>query len=160
WPGIYHIMKPLHNVESAETARSAALERLWSLAILLSDSMESGLVDRGLTLARAALIWALQQGGPATQQALSRSLRVTPRNITGLVDALEADRLVARKAHPSDRRATVVALTDKGTTLARSMKRDQDNGAQFLFQDVTPAELATFGKVVDRLMERLRSAAP
>ncbi|HKW73133.1 MAG TPA: MarR family transcriptional regulator [Candidatus Dormibacteraeota bacterium] len=151
-------MKQLHNVESAEVSRSASLEQLWGLAVVLSDQMERGLAERGLTLARAGLLWQLQQDGPATQQSLSRSLRVTPRNITGLVDALEADGLAARRPHPSDRRATVVALTDKGANLARALKRDQDSGAQYFFNDVTPAELKTFDKVVERLMQRLRSA--
>ena len=153
-------MKSIHNVSPTESSRSAALERLWSLAILLSDSMEAGRVERGLTLARAALLWELQRLGPSTQQALSRSLRVTPRNITGLVDALAADGLVERAAHPTDRRATLVTLTDKGATLARAMKRDQDRGAQFLFKDVTPAELAAFSNVVDRVLAGLRTAAP
>jgi DNA-binding MarR family transcriptional regulator len=153
-------MKPLHNVPDAAVRKSAALELLWSLAARLSDSMEAGLVDRGLTLARAALLWELQRSGPSTQHSLSRALRVTPRNITGLVDALEADGLVARTAHPSDRRATLVALTEKGTGLARAMKRDQDRGAQFLFEGVTPTELATFSKVVERLLIGLQAALP
>jgi DNA-binding MarR family transcriptional regulator len=153
-------MKRLHNVATTETTRSAALERLWGLALVLSDSMQAGLVERGLTLARAALLWQLQQSGPSTQQALSRALRVTPRNITGLVDALEVDSLVARSAHPTDRRATVVALTEKGATLARALKRDQDRGAQYLFKDVTAAELATFVKVVDLVLAGVWSSLP
>ncbi|HKW58795.1 MAG TPA: MarR family transcriptional regulator [Candidatus Dormibacteraeota bacterium] len=153
-------MKSIHNVSSLEAARAAGLERLWGLAILLSDGMQAGLAERGLTLARAALLWQLQQDGASTQHSLSRALRVTPRNITGLVDALEAAGLVARTAHPSDRRATLVTLTDKGTAAARGMRRDQDRFAQVLFNDVTPAELATFVKVVDRVLARIRKTIP
>jgi DNA-binding MarR family transcriptional regulator len=134
------------------------MERLWSLAVLLSGSMQAGLAERGLTLARASVLWHLQRAGSSTQHSLSRALRVTPRNITGLVDALEADGLVARTAHPSDRRSTLVALTEKGATLTQSLKRDQDQGAQYLLGDVTPAELTTFSRVVDRLLAALRSA--
>jgi DNA-binding MarR family transcriptional regulator len=153
-------MKSLHNASDAAVTKSAALERLWSLAVRLSDSMEAGLVERGLTLARAALLWELQRSGPSTQHSLSRALRVTPRNITGLVDALEGDGLVARTPHPSDRRATLVALTEKGTALARMMKRDQDHGALYLFEGVTPAELAVFSKVIERLLASLQAALP
>ncbi len=149
-------MKRLHNIADTE-ARSAALERLWALTLLLGDTMQAGLEERGLTLARAGLLWELQALGPSTQQALSRALRVTPRNITGLVDALEADGLVARAAHPTDRRATVVALTEKGLNLARALKRDQDEGAQFLFKDLTPDQLVAFVKVVDHVIAAVRS---
>ena len=153
-------MKSMHNVEPTEDARSIALERLWSLAALLNDAMEAGLAERGLTLARAALLWQLQRDGPSTQQSLSRALRSTPRNITGLVDALEVDGLVERAPHPTDRRATLVTLTAKGAALARAMKTDQDRGAQFLFSDVTAAELSTFLKVVERVLAGVGTTVP
>lgn len=154
-------MKSIHNVSSSEIEnRSGALERLWGVAIVLGDGMQAGLAERGITVARAGLIWQLQLSGPLTQQALSRALRVTPRNITGLVDALEADGIVARKAHPTDRRATVVSLTDKGTSLARALRRDQDAFAQRLFEGFTPVELSTFTAVLDRVLARIMKAMP
>ena len=119
---------------------------------MLSGGMASGLAERGLTLARAALLWQLQRDGPSTQHALSRALRVTPRNVTGLVDALEADQLVSREAHPTDRRATLVTLTAKGTSLARAMKRDQDGFAQALFEEASATDLAAFVRVLDQVV--------
>lgn len=154
-------MKAVHHVSSSEAAgRSAALERLWGVAIVLGDGMQAGLAERGITVARAGLIWQLQLSGPVTQQALSRALRVTPRNVTGLVDALEADGIVARKAHPSDRRATIVSLTDKGTSLVRALRLDQDAFAQSLFEGFTPVELSKFTAVLDRVLARIIKAMP
>ena len=46
-----------------------------------------------------------------TQRELSRALRCTPRNVTGLLDALEDSGLVVRRPHPRDRRASLVNLT-------------------------------------------------
>ena len=124
--------------------------------------MAEGLAERGLTLARAALLWQLQRDGPSTQHSLSRALRVTPRNITGLVDALEADRLVSREEHPNDRRATLVTLTGKGAALARTMKLDQDRFAQSLFTGVSAGDLAAFVRVLEQIVAVLRRtiAAP
>lgn len=153
-------MKSLHNVSSLVAARSVALERLWGLAILLGEGMQAGLAERGLTLARAGLIWTLQERGPVTQGALSRVLRVTPRNVTGLVDALEADGIAVRKAHPSDRRATLVSLTEKGAALARVLRREQDDFAQRLFDDFGPQELSAFTAVLDRVLARIFKAMP
>lgn len=130
------------------------------MAILVGDHMQGGLAERGLTLARAEVVWQLQLDGPSTQQSISRALRVTPRNITGLVDALEADGIVARKPHPSDRRATLVSLTEKGAALARTMRREQDGFAQVLFEGLSPSELATFVRVMDRIRSRIRQALP
>lgn len=153
-------MNQLHNESSAKAARGAALERLWGLAILLGDGMQAGLAERGLTVARAGLIWQLQLNGPVTQQALSKQLRVTPRNVTGLVDALEADGIVARKPHPSDRRATLVSLTEKGVSLARDLRRDQDDFAQRLFEGFGPDELSAFTAVLNRVLARIVKAMP
>ena len=153
-------MKTIHNALSSTPPRSAALERLWAVATVLGGGMQAGLAERGLTLARAGLIWQLQQHGPVTQQALSRVLRVTPRNVTGLVDALEADGIVVRNAHPSDRRATLVSLTDKGASLARAMRRDQDDFAQRIFEGFTQDELTAFTAFLDRVLARILRAMP
>src|SRR5258705_12445070 len=94
-----------------------AMDRLFDLAVVLGDLMTRRLAKHGLTPARAEVVWLLHHGGPRTQRELSQALKCTPRNVTGLVDALEAAGFVARSAHPTDRRATVVSLTQQGTTL-------------------------------------------
>jgi hypothetical protein len=76
----------------------------FELSVLLADGMDRGLAEQGLTRPRAEVIWRLQRGGPATQRELSEALRCSPRNVTGLVDALEAAGLVTRSAHPTDGR--------------------------------------------------------
>jgi DNA-binding MarR family transcriptional regulator len=71
----------------------------------------------------SALGWSASQGalgalhcgeGPIIMSDLGEELGVTPRNVTKLVDELEAEGLVRRLPHPSDRRATLIALTPKG----------------------------------------------
>lgn len=154
-------MKSLHNEVNAKSApvlSEAALERLWSLVLVLGDGMQSGLAERGLTAARAELLWVLQKSGTATQRSLSKALRTTPRNVTGLVDALETDGFVARVAHPTDRRATLVKLSKKGLSAAHAMRRDQDQFAQLLFRDVSDADLATFTKILDMVVDRVGNA--
>lgn len=151
-------MKTLHNevyTLPGQSAGEAALERLWGLVLALGDGMQLGLTERGLTAARAELLWVLQANGALTQQALSKALRVTPRNVTGLVDALEADSFVVRAPHPTDRRATLVKLSKKGAAAAAAMRRDQEQFARVLFRDVKGADLATFTKILDLVVNRV-----
>jgi DNA-binding MarR family transcriptional regulator len=150
----------LHNRASSEIQGGVALERLFELALLLSAGMERGLTERGLSRARAELLWRLRAGSPMTQRELSQQLRCTPRNVTDLVDALEAAGLVARGPHPTDRRATLVSLTDRGQAAAARMQAESQQFAAELFRDVPPAELASFVKVVDRTLRRLRASGP
>src|SRR5579885_2081359 len=59
----------------------------------------------GITPARLRVLGTLYADGPQIMHDLSDRLGVTPRNVTALVDGLEADGLVERRPHPSDRRA-------------------------------------------------------
>jgi len=154
-------VKAIHNEVTAAPTWSlseAALERLWGLVLVLGDGMRSGLAERGLTSARAELLWVLQRSGTATQSSLSTALRTTPRNVTGLVDALEADGFVARAVHPTDRRATLVKLTRKGQSATQSMRRDQDRFARVLFRDLKETDLATFTRILDLVIGRVSKA--
>ena len=97
-------MKFTHKADS-RSARDAAqaLGGLFEVAALLTGPMDEGIAAHGLSRARAEVIWRLHHLGPVTQRELSEALRCTPRNVTGLVDALEESGLVARAAHPTDR---------------------------------------------------------
>ncbi len=135
-----------------------AVEHLFELALVLADGMERGLAERGLSRARAELLWRLRARSPMTQRELSQVLRCTPRNVTDLVDALEAAGLVARGPHPTDRRATLVSLTDQGEAAAARMQTEYRQFAADLFQDVPAAELAAFVRVVEHALGRLRAS--
>jgi DNA-binding MarR family transcriptional regulator len=137
---------------------SEVMDRLFDLAVMLGELMNRRLAEHGLTPARAEVIWLLHHGGPRTQRELSQALKCTPRNVTGLVDALEAAGFVARSAHPTDRRATVVSLTQRGTTLVTDWQRDRDHGTAHLLGDTSAAELTTFVSVLDRVLGGLRAA--
>ena len=127
-------MRQLHNRGNSLSGGGVVLERLFELALLLTDNMEQGLAERGLSRARAELLWRLRARSPMTQRELSQALRCTPRNVTDLVDALEAAGLVARGPHPTDRRATLVSLTDRGKAAAARMQTDYRQFAAELFQ--------------------------
>src|SRR5947207_13852263 len=106
-------MKYIHYMHNTDASR--ALEGLLELVGILADSMQRELDTLGLTRARAEVVWRLAWQGSMTQKDLSRALQCTPRNVTGLLDALENSRLVVRRPHPNDRRATLVSLKVPGT---------------------------------------------
>ena len=70
---------------------------------------------------------------------LSKQLMVHPTTITLAVDQLESRRLVARGAHPTDRRTTVVRLTKAGHKVA---DQATDALAKINFGIRIPKELA------------------
>ncbi len=137
-----------------------ALDKLFELAVRLTDAMQRGLGERGLTASRAEALLVLERAGPMVQRALSESLRCTPRYVTTLVDALEAEGLVRRTQHPTDRRATLVALTARGAAAAARMGTEREQAARWLLGDIAPADLGTFVAVADHVLERITAASP
>ena len=55
---------------------------------------------------------------------IADKLGVSRATVTGLVDGLERDGLVSRAAHPEDRRAFCIQLTDKGREFLAGMLPD------------------------------------
>jgi DNA-binding MarR family transcriptional regulator len=137
--------------------RVAALDRVLELALLVNADLTRGLVARGLTESRTRLLWELLQRGPSTQRELADALHVSPRNVTGLVDALVATGFVSREPHPSDRRATLVRFTEHGADVAQSLERDQHEFARTLFAGLPMAQLDGFVQGLDAVLDRLRA---
>jgi len=100
------------------------LDRLLQIADLFQKDMARAFAGTGLTTARVQLLWTLHHAGPSTQQRLARLCEVTPRNITGLVDALEASGHVRRTPHPTDRRAVLVELTPSAAATMTQMPNE------------------------------------
>jgi len=73
-----------------------------------------------LTFARYELLMLLHfsSRGSMPLKKASERLQVHPTSITNAVDRLEAAGLVTRAPHPTDGRATLIAVTDEGRRLA------------------------------------------
>jgi DNA-binding MarR family transcriptional regulator len=124
---------------------------------VLDDDMAQAFAALGLTPARTHLLWELGRRGPVSQRVLADALKVTPRAITGLVDALVADRLVTREQHPTDRRATLVTFTPEGAALVAELKRDHKALARALFVSMSDREFDSFARSLAGLIDRLRA---
>ncbi|MHB1571898.1 MAG: MarR family winged helix-turn-helix transcriptional regulator [Solirubrobacteraceae bacterium] len=111
----------------------------------------------GLTESRAHVVWELQQRGPCTQRALADALKVAPRTITTLIDALADTGFVTREPHPSDRRATLVTFTPHGQNTARALVESHRQLARLLFEDVAASELEGFEAGLVHVIARLRT---
>ncbi|GAA2021714.1 hypothetical protein GCM10009819_00240 [Agromyces tropicus] len=135
------------------------LDRILEIADLLERDLEHEFAGSSLSTARMRLLWQLARTGPSTQQALAARLQVSPRNVTGLVDALEASGYVTRAPHPADRRAVLVTLTDDADGLMREMERDHAELTSVLLLAVAPEDRAAFVRGIDAIAERMRLLA-
>ena len=119
-------MNIIHNEVHISQCRDT-LSQLFLVTTLMSADMQRGLLERGLTLTRAQVLWFLGEAGRMTQRELAEELKVTPRNVTTLIDALEETGFVRRTAHPTDRRAAVIVLTPKGQKSFARLQSERPN---------------------------------
>ena len=149
-------MNNIHNVKDTEL-RVRTLEKFLRVSILMADDADAGLKKRGLTRTRAIALWEIAARRPITQRELADALAVTPRNVTALVDALERTGFVVRKAHPTDRRAIVIALTKKGSAAVARLTAEKHALAETLFRGLRAADLATVAAAFDQIIAQLEA---
>lgn len=101
------------------------------------DSASAGRATMELDLRQRRVVQALGLAGPLTIVAVGQRLGLSPSTMTGVADRLERDRYVRRRPHPTDRRATVLALTAKGRRL---FEREKDFYRRLIDETLAPLD--------------------
>ncbi|MGH8962030.1 MAG: MarR family winged helix-turn-helix transcriptional regulator [Jatrophihabitantaceae bacterium] len=65
----------------------------------------------------------LSMFGPLTPRQLADRVGLTPSSVTALLDRLEHAGLATRAAHPTDRRQSIITITEHGTTMQTQIQR-------------------------------------
>jgi DNA-binding MarR family transcriptional regulator len=114
----------------------------------------ASVANGGESVARLRLLNELHCNGPRKMADLADTLGVTPRNITALVDALEADDQVRRVAHPTDRRITIVEITG-GAAIVEAQFDALRDAISKLFADVPEPDRLAFARTLAALEGRI-----
>jgi len=118
--------------------------------------VRSRLQESGISYARMRLLGALHCGGPQIMSSISAGLGVTRRNVTALVDALEGEGLVRRQPHPTDRRATVIELTGRGSETVDRMYDEHRAAVAELFEELSEGDRRELVRLLGTLGGALR----
>ncbi|MGY4102536.1 MarR family winged helix-turn-helix transcriptional regulator [Nocardia sp. R16R-3T] len=88
---------------------------------------------------------------PLRMAALADHLGVVPRSATTVVDALAAANLVSRAADPTNRRSTLVTLTDPGRAALSQMAAARRAAAEEVFAGLTTEQRTTLRELLATL---------
>lgn len=126
-----------------EQARGHRLQYLLKVAQRrLSELTGPALAPHGIDLRELAVLAPLAGAEPLSQQELSGRLGIDRTTMVGLVDRLEAKGLVARRAHPADRRKNVVELTAAGRATLREATSAVDEAERRFLAPLPEGEAA------------------
>lgn len=142
------------------TVRQTTLKRVSPVALaaalrgaitLLSRRMRATRPVGELTPSQLSALGTLDLAGALSPGELADSERVRPPTITKIVGKLEAEGLVGRTPHPTDRRQVVLALTDQGRTVLGQARQAREVWLARRLAELDPDELATLQRAVEIL---------
>lgn len=125
----------------------------------MSGSIERAASNYGLTTPRLELLFVLGLQGQCKQVELATYLDCSPRQVTALVDGLEASGHVERHMSPEDRRVRLIDLTDESRRIVDEVVSARVALAEWLFEGLDDDDLQTFGALSERLISRMSGRA-
>lgn len=155
----------LARLPDRETAigRADKLElRLWLRLLTCANLIEGEVRNRlretfATTLPRFDLLAQLDRAPDGlTMGELGAHLMVSGGNVTGLVEALRGEGLVARRAHPRDRRSQIIRLTAKGRRAFAAMAPVHEQWIDALLGGLSGAEMAELFGLLGRLKQAVQ----
>ena len=99
-------------------------------------------VKLDLTIPQLKSLFYISQHEKVNSSGLASGIRVTPANVTGIVDRLVEQGLLARTADADDRRVSWLAVTDKGRTLINDLREGRAQEMRRILDKLTEVELA------------------
>ena len=106
-----------------------------------------------VTPAQARALGVLTRHGSLRLGALSEHLHIAPRSATEVVDALEERGLVERRPDATDRRATLVALTARGSEVASGIRAARAAEAEEFFARLAPGDRTALARILGTLLD-------
>ena len=150
---------------AADTHSKNAL-RAWIQLTKVAKRVE-GHVNRrfadahGTSLSRFDVLANLErcEGHAAGATELSKMLLASQGNITRLLDRMEQDKLVRRRADPHDKRVSQVQMTRAGEALFERLAQDHEGWTESLFQRLDDGDLKQLTALLGKLRARLDELA-
>lgn len=132
------------------------LNQLFAINELMRRDMARAFAGTPLTESRVAVLWTLRMSGASTQRDIASALGVSGKNVSLLIDALENGGYVRRTAHPTDRRAVLVELTDSAEKFMATMEREHSELAATLVSEIPADERATVERGIATITAKLQ----
>jgi DNA-binding MarR family transcriptional regulator len=128
-------------------------EAFWSVARQLRHTSQETLAPWDITPSHLRALRVLTRHGAMRLSELSDHLHIAARSTTEVVDALETRDLVERRSDPGDRRATLVALTEHGTSVLDAIRAARGTEAERAFGRLSQTDRAHLVRILRKLRD-------
>jgi MarR family transcriptional regulator, lower aerobic nicotinate degradation pathway regulator len=118
------------------------------------------MAELGLHTMHPAILVLLLAEGPMVQARISDRLRIDRATMVGLLNELEAQGLIERRPHPTDRRAFEVHVTEAGEQRTEAVARAGKAVNEQFYGVLTEEERRVFLSLLQRLATANSSRIP
>jgi DNA-binding MarR family transcriptional regulator len=110
---------------------------------VMGEYVPDAWMELSLSVAQLKSLFFISKEGSTNFRKLAQALRVTPSNVTGIVDHLVEEGLVSRQENPEDRRMLMLQLTDKGKALLASLRERRAEQVWAVLSHLSEEQLST-----------------
>jgi DNA-binding MarR family transcriptional regulator len=128
-------------------------EAFWGVARQLRRQSMATFAPWDITPGHARALAVLSHQESVRLSEIADKLRIAPRSTTEVVDGLQERGLVERRPDPTDRRATLIVLTDEGGKVAEAIRLARQAEAEALFGRLSPADRAHLTRILAQLRD-------
>jgi DNA-binding MarR family transcriptional regulator len=128
------------------------LDAFWAVSRQLRKATWQGMSPLGVAPSQARALRMLRHHGSLRLGELSERLRIAPRSATDIVDGLQERGWCVREPDPTDRRATVVVLTEAGREIGQVIRKVQVKHAEEYFGALSAAERSELSSLLGKLI--------
>ncbi|MEV4278124.1 MarR family winged helix-turn-helix transcriptional regulator [Actinoplanes xinjiangensis] len=129
------------------------LEAFWAVTRRLRVHTRIALEPWHVSPSQSRALGVLSRHGEMRLSALADHLHIAPRSATEVIDDLQKRGLAVRKPDPSDRRATLVALTPEGVSTMQAINEARAAEGERLFAGLDPADRADLTRILRQLRD-------
>ena len=129
-------------------------DQLHRLMKRLRHAQAERLAPLGLTPAQErALRMIARSDEPPRMTEIADRLGIVPRSLTTVIDSLEEAGLVHREIDPSNRRAILLSLTDRGAAVRDDLREARRRASEELFAPLSAQDRKTLGDLLALLLD-------
>jgi len=133
-------------------------EAFWAVARQLRRQSMATVAPWDITPGQARALAMLSHKELGHQESvrlsdLAEKLRIAARSTTEVVDGLQERALVERRPDPTDRRATLIVLTEEGDKVAEAIRQARHAEAEAFFGRLSADDRAHLARILAQLRD-------
>ncbi|WP_320199394.1 MarR family winged helix-turn-helix transcriptional regulator [Agrobacterium sp. rho-13.3] len=144
---------------SRATEKEQLFDEMAAFNRKLRSFFDARVAEKGLTLARARMLFALSRRGPLTQKELAEELEIETPTLVRVLDAMEKQSLIERRSDEVDRRAKRIHMTPEGVSVFGDVDMQAKAMRAEIAADISTDNIRAALEVVRRLSANLQNLA-